>query len=191
MPPPALGQLPEFILTDEQGEPFGLADMRGRVTVVNFFFTSCGSVCPRLSTRMAELQGRLLNMGDSVRLVSISVDPVRDTPEVLNEYGHRYRARKDFWKFLSGDSIEEIEAVVEQGFKVGVDMEENEETGFFDIVHGKRFVLVDQLGRIRGYYRADDEGIQELLTTMGLLANLGPALPEESNEASAVVSHNM
>lgn len=183
-PPPVYGQLPDFRLVDQDGQPFGLPDLKGRVWVANFIFTSCGEVCPRLSHRMAELQARLRNVGDAARLVSFTVDPARDTPAVLREYSLRYHARHDFWKFLTG-SLTDLEQTVVDGFKVAVERTAVGETGFFDIVHGERFVLVDQEGRIRGYFGADDDGLQELLNQLGLLANLGP---RASGTASAMVS---
>ena len=183
-PPPVYGELPDFRLVDQEGHPFGLPDLKGRVWVANFIFTSCGEVCPRLSQRMADLQSRLRNVGDAARLVSFTVDPERDTPPVLWEYSQRYHARQDFWKFLTGP-LADIERTVVAGFKVAVERSGVADTGFFDIVHGERFVLVDQEGRIRGYYSADDDGLQELLNQLGLLANLGP---RASGPTATVVS---
>lgn len=184
-PPPAvLGTLSDFTLTNQHGDPFGLADLEGRVWIANFIFTSCGEVCPRLSGRMRELQERLDNMGDAVHLVSISVDPTRDTPEVLKEYASRYTARPGFWTFLTGP-LDAIEETVVGSFKMAMQRTEVEDTGFFDVVHGERFVLVDQLGNIRGYFESTDEGLQSLLNQAGILANLGPRV---SDPDSPVVS---
>jgi protein SCO1/2 len=172
-PPRVYGQLPEFELTDQDGDSFGLADLSGKVWIANFIFTSCGDVCPRLTSRMREIQNRLDKMGDSVHLVSFSVDPVHDTPQKLRDYADAYGARRDIWTFVTGP-LDAIESTVVGGFKMVMQIGEMEDTGFFNIVHGERFVLVDQRGRIRGYYEADDEGIQHLLNHAGLLANLGP-----------------
>ena len=183
-PPMVYGALPEFTLTNQDGEPFGLQDLTGKVWIANFIFTSCGDVCPRLTGRMRELQERLDNMGDAVHLVSISVDPDRDTPEVLNDYAQRFTARPGFWTFLTGP-LDAIEETVVSGFKMGMQRTEVEDTGFFDIVHGERFVLVDQAANIRGYYESTDEGLQALLNATGMLANLGPVVPDD---AKSVVS---
>lgn len=172
-PPPVYGTVPDFELINQDGETFRAEDLHGRVWVANFIFTSCAEVCPRLSSRMRELQERLTNMGDAVRLVSFSVDPERDTPERLKEYSATYTAKKDIWSFVTGP-IESLEKTVVDGFRMSMERTEIEDTGFFDIVHGERFVLVDQLGQIRGYYHSDEEGLQALLNELGLLANLGP-----------------
>jgi protein SCO1/2 len=192
-PPPVLGELPRFDLIDENGEPITLEDLRGRVWVANFIFTSCAEICPKLSERMAKLQDRLANMGDAVRLVSFSVDPVRDTPTRLAAYAQRFHARPGFWSFVTGPE-DALERTIETGFKVAMERNEDSETGFFDIVHGEHFVLVDQLGRIRGYYRSDEaKEIQRLLNELGYLANLGPDAAEsdrsvlDSKSAAATV----
>lgn len=177
-PPPIYATVPDFELVNQSGETFTPQQLRGRVWVANFIFTSCAEVCPRLSTRMRELQERTVNMAGAVHLVSFSVDPVRDTPEKLHDYAETYSARQDVWSFVTGP-IDVMKTTVVDGFKIAMEREEVEDTGFFDIVHGEHFVLVDQLGQIRGYYRADDEGLQQLLNQMGLLANLGPRLSKD------------
>jgi len=180
-PPPVYGEVPQLDLVDQDGKTFNVSQLQGRVYVANFIFTSCAEVCPRLSTRMRELQQRLANMAGAVHLVSFSVDPERDTPEVLKLYAERFSAREDVWSFVTGD-ISAMEQTVVDGFKIAMEREEVEDTGFFDIVHGEHFVLVDQLGQIRGYYRADDEGLQQLLNELGLLANLGPRISTERSD---------
>jgi protein SCO1/2 len=122
---------------------------------------------------MAELQSRLVNMGDAVRLVTITVDPDRDTPQVLREYARQYRARREAWKFLSGPSDRIVEVVAE-GLESATRASSADPA--LDLVEDGRLVLVDQLGRVRGYFAADDEGVQALLNAAGLLANRGPAL---------------
>jgi protein SCO1/2 len=177
-PPPAVyGMVPDFELVDQDGAVFTAQQLRGRVWVANFMFTSCAEVCPRLSSRMRELQERLANMAGAVHLVSFSVDPTRDTPARLKEYAASYTARKDVWSFVTGP-IDALEKTVVDGFHMAMEREEVADTGFFDIVHGERFVLVDQLGQVRGYYESDDEGLQALLNELGLLANLGPRVSE-------------
>lgn len=168
-PPPVLGQVPDFTFTDENGEPFSLADLRGKVWVADFIFTSCGTVCNTLTSQMAEVQYHTRNMLGYAELVSFSVDPARDTPAVLREFATRYNARAGTWHFLTGP-VELIEQTVVDGFKIAMQREATESPDFFQIVHGTRFVLVDHLGRIRGYYESSDEGIQELLNAMGYIA---------------------
>lgn len=171
--PPAMRlQLPAFTLVNERGERFGSEDLKGRIWVADFVFTSCPTVCPKLTKRMAEIQHRARNLGDAFHLVTFTVDPENDTPERLAAYARTYRANPRKWTFLTGP-LGDIEATVVKGFKLAMGKEEVEPgTGLFSIFHGERLVLVDPKGMIRGYYEATDEGITDLLHDAGVVANV-------------------
>jgi len=168
---PDLGELPAFALTDHRGRAFARDDLRGKVWVADFVFTSCSDACPRLTQRMRSLQDRLDPHG-GVRLLSITVDPERDTPEKLREYARTYGARDDQWLFLTGP-LTEVERTVVKGFKIAMakvpparDAQQSEDelrAEAIDILHGDRLVLVDARARLRGYYVADDAGLATLL----------------------------
>ena len=166
-PPKVYYPLPEFELISDKNHAYGSADLRGKVWVASFAFTSCPSVCPRLMERMAEVQHRTRN-APAVRLVTFSVDPETDTPQRLREYAKRFKASPARWTFLTGDSSVIQETVV-KGFKLAV----GEKESAFQILHSERFVLVDREGRIRGYYEASDEGIEALARDISLVLNLG------------------
>lgn len=169
-PPPIYGTLPPFALTDQAGRPFTRASLEGEVTVVNFIFTSCNQSCPRLTSQMAQIQTRLRDARSDAKLVSFSVDPEHDTPARLTEYGMRYHQDPSRWSFVTG-SLDGIREVVVNGFKVLMgDAPSPRPVGFIDIVHGNQFVLVDRRARIRGYFHADTDGIDALLTQAGRLA---------------------
>ena len=159
---PMLGDLPAFSLTAEDGTPFGKQDMLGRVWIADFVFTSCSDACPRLQAKMKKLQDRLIpaEQGGNIGLLSISVDPERDTPQKLKQYGEIFGARPGLWRSLTGDQ-QEVERTVVRGFhtamaKVPRDPLADPHLAAFEIMHGERLVLVDRMGRIRGYYDADD-----------------------------------
>jgi protein SCO1 len=160
-PPPVLSTLPEFQLVDSRGQQFGSADLRGQVYVASFFFTRCPSVCPLLMTRMAQLQTRLRDAGiDDIRLVSITVDPVNDTPAALREAEPRYGVDQTRWKLLTG-TPDRVRGLCVDGFHVpGF---EQAYRGEGDIPHTTKVVLVDGRGRIRGYYDTDETGLDEVL----------------------------
>ena len=144
----AFGTVPKFELVNQKAEPFGSEQLTGKIWIADFIFTNCPGPCPIMSTRMSELQ-RPLEKSD-VHLVSISVDPEKDTPEVLQTYSEKLRVQPGRWDFLTG-SREAIYALSHDGFKLGVsDGSEEEGTP----VHSSRFVLVDRRGTIRGYYDA-------------------------------------
>lgn len=166
--PPVVLELPAYKLTNEQGQPFGAENLRGKTYVANFVFTSCPSVCPKLTKRMADVQERTKDLGDALHLVTFSVDPENDTPEVLKGYAQKYSADPARWVFLTGQ-LKDIEPVVVKGFKTMLAKKEAP-SGMFEIVHGERFVLVDGKGFIRGFYEATSEGIDSLITDARKLA---------------------
>ena len=156
------GPLPEFHLVDERGLPFTLESLRSRVTIADFIFTRCTASCPRLTARMAEIQGQLAKDRSDVRLVSLSVDPENDTPAVLVEYSARVHADPARWTFVTGD-VDEIAKTVVLGFKVSA-AKVARGAGDYDVTHGDWFVLVDRAGRLRGYYSSDQpDGIRRLV----------------------------
>lgn len=165
---PVLVELPAYHLTSEQGQAFGAENLRGKAYVANFVFTSCPSVCPRLTKRMAEVQERTKDLGDALHLVTFSVDPETDTPEVLRGYAQKYGADPKRWVFLTGQ-LTDIEPVVVKGFKMVMGKKETT-PGMFEIVHGERFVLVDGKGFVRGFYEATNEGIDKLIVDARKLA---------------------
>ena len=158
---PMLGELPAFSLLAEDGKPFGREDLLGRVWIADFVYTSCSDACPRLQAKMKKLQDRLipLEQGGNIGLLSISVDPERDTPQKLKAYGETFGARAGLWRSLTGDQ-KEVERTVVRGFHTAMAKMPREDADphaeAFDIMHGERLVLVDRMGRIRGYYDADD-----------------------------------
>jgi len=171
--PPKLDlPLPAFELTNQDGQGFGSADLRGKVWIADFIFTSCPTVCPKLTKRMAELQQRGRNLGEAFHLVSFTVDPESDTPEKLAAFAREYHPNPRRWSFLTGP-LGEVETTVVKGFKIAMGKEEVA-PGLFSVFHGERFVLVDQKGSIRGYYENSDEGLDDLMRDVGIIVNLPP-----------------
>ena len=149
--------LPPFTLTDQDGKSITREDLRGRVTIVDFIFTKCPSICPRLTQKMSALVRETKAEGDAIRFISISVDPDNDKPPVLRAYGEKYGADFTRWAFLTGDQ-KAMEETVIKGFKVAY---QKDEAG--SIAHAERFVLVDQTTTIRAYFDADDAAQRELV----------------------------
>lgn len=168
-PPPKLYTLPEFQLTSDRNIPYGTEQLRGRVWVASFVFTSCPSICPALMEKMQEVQHRTRNAGTAVQLVTFSVDPENDTPQVLRAYAERFKASSYRWTFLTGD-YKVLEDTIVSGFKLAMGKDAD---NLFEIFHSERFVLIDQEGRIRGYYDATDEGVEKLSGDITLVLNLG------------------
>jgi len=169
---PRLSSLPDFALIDQAGRPFARKDLLGRTWVADFVFTHCADACPRLTATMKELQDALSpsERESAVGLLSISVDPARDTPEAMRTYAQAHGADPRLWRFLTGDQTQ-IERAVVQGFKLGIEPAGDVHSAAFDIMHGEKFVLVDSSGNIRGYYDVNDAGeLQHLLRDVRQLA---------------------
>jgi protein SCO1/2 len=166
--PPVLGTLPRLALVDQTGRPFGTDNLKGKVWVANFIFTRCQTSCPMLTTRMAEVMKRARKLGPDFHLVSLTVDPERDTPERLAEYGARFGADPSKWSFLTGP-MAAVQSAVVDGFKVA--MEREKQGDFWEIFHGEHLVLVDRDLHIRGYFQASAEGLDKLMEAIGLVAN--------------------
>jgi protein SCO1/2 len=148
-------------LVDQEGHPSSATDLQGKVVIADFVYTSCTDICPILSTRMRAIQDRLRqeNLLDGrVQLLSFSVDPTRDTPEVLRAYAERFRADPAAWRFLTGPE-DEVLPVLIGGFRLGVTLVPDHiasagevEDGPYSVMHSERFVLIDRDWRIRTYY---------------------------------------
>jgi protein SCO1/2 len=161
-PPPVTGQVPEFSLVDSDGKAFGSAELKGQVYIASFFFTSCRSICPVIMHGMAKLQAGFDERGiKGIRLVSISVDPEHDTPEVLRAYGKDLGVKPERWTLLTGDP-EKIRAVVVDGFKTPLEAAPQTPASPIEIAHTGKVVLVDGSGGIRGYYATDEMGLDEV-----------------------------
>jgi len=164
--PPVLGQVPEFELTERAGGKVTRESLLGQIWIADFIFTRCTGICPLLSGRMRELQSAIAGR-PGVRLVSISVDPEFDSPEVLDAYARNHGAEPGRWLFLTG-GWEETRDLVGEGFRLNVSKAEPGEVPVGELVtHSDRMVLVDKRGGIRGYYHGtDDEGIEKLLADL-------------------------
>ena len=148
----------EFSLVDQGGQAYGSAQLGGKVWIADFIFTSCPSVCPLLSSQMANLHRRLRH--PELRYLSITVDPETDTPEVLREYAGRYGADLSRWRFLSGEP-DTVRRVVVERFRMPVS-DRIPQGENYDIEHGARFMLIDRQGQLRGLYSSDRAELDRL-----------------------------
>ena len=139
---PVIGGIPDFEFIDSEGRDVGLASLKGKVWVADFIFTTCTMACPIMTGNMNIIHKKY-KKNDDIRLVSISVYPEYDTPEVLKKYASQYEANTDTWHFLTGNE-NTVKEVIKDGFKIG---------DYEDIIfHSEKFALVDRNGMIRAYY---------------------------------------
>lgn len=155
---PVISQIPEFTLTDQNGKKVTLDDLKDNVWIADFIFTTCGGPCPLMTDRMREVQQEIVKRNlPRVKTVSFTVDPETDTPKVLKEYAEYKQAEKYDWHFLTGEQ-QTIHKMCFEAFKMPVRPGDESH----EVQHSPRFVLVDQKGRVRGYYEAvtDEELIK-------------------------------
>ncbi|HEY1339119.1 MAG TPA: SCO family protein [Bryobacteraceae bacterium] len=153
-PLPILSTVPPFQLTDQTGKTFDSRALDGHIWVADFIYTTCDGPCPMMSSHMHQVQTRTEEFPD-VKLVSFTVDPAHDTPEVLEKYSKHFKAEPARWSFLTGDAARLTEVGL-NGFKL------NSVDG--SLTHSTRFALVDRQRRVRGYYiSAEDTFLRNLL----------------------------
>lgn len=150
---PKLFPLPNTELVNETGQAVRLDAMKGNVTVYNFIFTSCTGTCPIMTNNMRALTP-LVEKDAPVRFVSISVDPVRDTPQVLSKYAADVR-NDPRWTFLTGDRDAIVNLSV-KGFKLTAG---DPMPGGEPLLHSSKFAVADKEGVVRGYYDATDGAV--------------------------------
>ena len=166
-PLPVLATVPDFTLTEASGRTVTRQDLAGKPWVADLVFTSCGGICPLMTAAMSQLVQGTAGLPD-VRFVSVSVDPERDTPQILTEYADRHHADRSRWLFLTGEP-EAIRSLAVGGLKLPI-ADGDPSKGEDEILHSQRFVLVDAQSRIRGTYDVRDQ--EALLRLRGDLERL-------------------
>jgi len=176
------GSVPLFSFTDQDGNTVTRRDLEGKVWVCNFIFTRCAGPCPMMTSRMLELQQALGRSKDErVRLVTVTVDPEYDTPDVLRKYADRVKADTERWSFLTGPR-DKMEEFVVKGMLQPLAEEPDGMPA-----HSTRFVMVDPNGKIRSFRDGENpEAVANLLLDIGALMREFPqqktAAPDDSSE---------
>jgi protein SCO1/2 len=143
---PKIGPAPDFTLTNQDGKRIALKDLRGKVLAITFIFASCTDTCPLLTEKMVGLQDRLgADFGSRVYFVSVTVDPERDTPEVLKHYARAHGVNPAGWAFLTGTPAEIREVARRYGISY-----KKQPRG--DVDHTFLTSLVDAGGTLRVQY---------------------------------------
>ena len=164
---PVLGKFPDTVLTTQDGKEFTFSNLRGKVVVVSYIYTNCPDICHMTSARMNVFKERLkqANLQDRVYFVSISLDPERDTPEVLKHHAKMMNLDLTNWVFVTGDEYivnSTIQVAGMEGIKEPAQHTENGNPSY-SITHRDRISLVDKEGRIRKHYKGSTFDMDELL----------------------------
>lgn len=151
---PVYAEVTPFAMTERSGEAFTNEQFKGHITVVNFFFATCAGPCPAMNARVAELY-RAFAGNNPVRFVSVTIDPDRDSLVALRNYASSFNVNDNRWSFLRGD-LKSVEHLSENIFMVGSGA---------PTLHSTKLILVDHLGRIRGYYSSEEPASLTILKT--------------------------
>jgi protein SCO1/2 len=157
----------DFSFTNQNGKTVTQKDYEGKVYVADFFFTTCGSICPKMTTNLVDVQKAIKN-NPKVKLLSLSVFPETDTVPALKAYAKKYGVIDAKWNLVTGDK-KEIYTMARKSY-LAVKMGKPEE--LYDMVHTENFVLVDQKKRVRGFYDGTKkEEIQRLIEDINWLCS--------------------
>lgn len=144
-------QIDGFTFKDQNGQNIGLDELKGKVWIADFIFTSCETVCPPMTANMTKLYHQLKEEGiDDITFVSFSVDPEVDTTDKIKEFMNKYELNSANWHFLSGYSQDEITQFAEKSFHTIVAKPKNND----QVIHGTQFYLIDKNGTIVKDYSA-------------------------------------
>ena len=161
-------------LVNQLGDSVSLYDHQGKIIILDFFFTSCGSICPRLTNNMSKLQRSFSRGGDEhkkidtsvVQFISISVDPERDSVAVLRDYANKMNLSSDNWWLLTGNRDSIYKFAFEEMKVDSFSMEPVNP----DFVHTSRFILLDKKMQVRGYYNGlDSTSLLKLAKDVGYI----------------------
>jgi protein SCO1/2 len=157
-----------FSFVNQDGKTITNDDVKGKICVVEYFFTTCKGICPKMNENMQQVYKAYLG-NDRVVILSHTVDPIRDSVKAMKEYSLRFGADAKKWMFLTGDKKQLYDMarysylISAQDDTVGVSVDQ-------DFIHDKQYSLVDGYGRIRGFYDGlDQKSIDKLISDINLL----------------------
>jgi protein SCO1/2 len=189
--------VPDFSLIERSGRKASLADLRGKIWIADFVYTQCSDTCSLQTANLAKLQEQWSGEPD-LRLVSYSVDPEHDTPQVLARYAKSFNADAQRWLFLTGNK-DQITRLVEDGFKQPLAAPQSRQGHKSVMLHTPRFILVDRAAQIRGTYDSNDrQSMQRLKADVADLLNQrldargsrSPAAPKRADNESSFRANN-
>jgi protein SCO1/2 len=156
----------DFSFTNQNGKIITQKDYEGKIYVADFFFTSCGSICPKMTTNLVDVQKAFINNPD-VKILSYTVTPEIDSVPVLKEYALKNGVNDLKWNLVTGDR----KAIYTLARKSYLAVKQGKPEEQYDMVHTENFVLVDTKKRVRGFYDGTNkEDIKRLIEDVNWLS---------------------
>lgn len=160
-------EVTDFEFTTQDKESLSLEDLKGEWWIADFIFTNCTTVCLPMTSNMAKLQDKMKDEELDAQLVSFSVDPEYDTPEVLKAYAKSYQADLDNWTFLTGYDFQTIKDLSVKSFMSAL---EKPPEGSDQVMHGTRFYLVNPEGEVvKNYKGVESESIEQIIKDLKIV----------------------
>ena len=158
-------QIPSFNFLSTSGDTLNSTSLNGKIYVADFFFTRCGSICPKMTSQLTRVQNTFADDND-FKILSFTVDPEHDSIDVLKSYALKYNAKASVWHFLTGEK-QLIYRLAKDGFKINALEDPN---GGIEFVHSDKLILVDKNRIIRGFYDGTDpKDVDRLITEIKVL----------------------
>ncbi len=171
--PAELKAMPAMGFTTHENKPFATSTLKGKYVLVNFYFTSCHGICPMLTANMRSLL-KLIEKQDDLQIISVSVDPAKDTPEVIKAFRAKYGITNANWLFLTGPQ-DDVLKMARTAFNADT-FTKDINRDLRDFLHTENFYLLDKDSYLRGVYRAKGMGdLGRLVTELKTLRTEGAA----------------
>lgn len=151
-------EIADFTFQNQDGRLFSSGELKNKIVVANFFFTSCPSICPNMMNHVKQIQDEFLK-DNRVAFISFTVDPLRDSAKRLKWYSCKFNINNYDWNLLTGNKIE-IYRLARKSFYLTTD---DGDGGENDFIHSDQLVLIDANKHIRGYYNGTDDNSTEQL----------------------------
>lgn len=167
-------KIQSFSFTDQNNKTVNDMQVKGKIWVAEYFFTTCGTICPKMNQQMMRVQNEFKNDND-IKILSFTVDPETDTPEQLKTYADGHGAIENQWYFLTGKKEDLYQFARKSIFVLKPAEAANLGDAGSDFIHTNNFVLIDKEGRIRGYYDGtDNKEVTQLISDIKLLKKEKP-----------------
>lgn len=158
-----------FSFLDQTGKTISNSAVKGKVYVVEYFFTTCGTICPKMNNQMQRVQ-KAYSGNPNFKILSFTVNPEIDTVAQMKRYAEAHHANSNQWHFLTGDKKELYHLARTSFFVLKPAEAQNLGDAGSDFIHTNNFVLIDQIGRIRGYYDGTSpQKVNELISDIELV----------------------
>ena len=159
-------KIPFFSYINQDSLLVRSTDLKGKLWIVDFFFTSCSTICPRMTSNMKKINEKLSDISNQIQFISFSIDPKTDKPSIIKKYIQSYHINTKNWVFLTGDEAKTHRLGIDN-FMIFAGKEEDVVDGF---AHSEAFTLVDKNGYVRGVYNVSQtEQLYKLIADTRLL----------------------